>query len=222
MSNNQSGRTYDEEENLPLSRYFNENYFAKQQLFSQAAQISAIHSLKPSRILELGKGNGFVSDFLEKAGYDVTTFDINERLNPDVVGNVLHLREHFQPDSFDLISCSEVLEHMPFEYFETVLSQMQQITHRHVFLTLPRSGRTLLSLSSILKVPRFMPWDFSVWLRWPSTRILKEHHWEIDHADYSAKKNIKRILEKYFILRRFSSEPINPYHQHVILEKRDR
>lgn len=54
-------------------------------------------------------------------GLNVMTADIDPSLDPDFICSVTDLSKTFKPNSFDCILCAEVLEHIPFEYFEIAL-----------------------------------------------------------------------------------------------------
>ena len=212
-----TGRTTECESNLNRSSYYNEHYFEAKQLYSLSAQINCIYNLKPTNILEVGKGNGFVSDFLRKAGYSVTTFDINPSLNPDIIGDVMELDKYFSNDEFSLVTCSEVLEHIPFKNFQKVLAELSNISKEHVFLTLPRCQRTFLDFRFRIKVKGIPLIEKSIFLASSKRRILAEHHWEVDSCKSTRKKEIIKVLEKYFYIKYFRRFELNPYHQFISL-----
>ncbi len=149
------GRSLKDESELKRDFYFNHFYFQFPALSSLCDQISAVYAESPTNILEIGKGNGFVSDFLSKAGFSVTTFDINERLEPDVVGSVTELASCFPHDSFDLVLCAEVLEHIPFDSFETAVTQIAAVSKRRVILTLPRAQSFMFSFTPDISIKCF-------------------------------------------------------------------
>ena len=100
---------------VPIEHYFKKSYDTKARFISYWHQIDEIVQFNPTTILEIGIGNGFVSDYLKKRSYYIKTIDIDERLNPDYIGNVLNLP--FDDNSFQVVSCCEVLEHIPYENF---------------------------------------------------------------------------------------------------------
>jgi protein-L-isoaspartate O-methyltransferase len=62
-------------------------------------KIHEIDKLKPKDILEIGLGDGFVSSFLKRAGYDVTTVDINPALEPDICAPLDQMSNHLRARS---------------------------------------------------------------------------------------------------------------------------
>ena len=223
MTNNRSnkGRAEGEEAKLDRELYFGDSYFADTQLYSLSAQIAQIHKLGAQRILEIGKGNGFVSDFLSKAGHDVTTIDINPNLDPDVVGDIRELNEHFSPGEFDLTVCAEVLEHMPFEYFEGTIEQIALSTRNRAFITIPRCQHILLDFACLIKIPKLRRKLRSLTLTLPKKDIWSGHHWELDSDKKTKKREIRKLLEKHFIVESFERFKLNPYHFFIVLKKRD-
>ncbi len=61
-------RKKDEEESLSKDLYLGPGYFAWPQLISLVHQIIDVHATGARKVLEIGKGTGFVSDYLSKAG----------------------------------------------------------------------------------------------------------------------------------------------------------
>lgn len=178
-------------------------------------QIKEVNNLKPSQILEIGPGNKFVTNYLLSLGYDVKTLDISNNNQPDVIGSVLKLP--FNENNFDLILCSEVLEHLPFNDFTLALSQIRRVTKKYVVLSLPHWG-WLFYLK--LKLPFFK--NIKLFFKLSGFKKHKsggEHFWEIGKREYSLAK-IKRLIkkEKFKIIKDYL-DPDTPYHHFFILEK---
>ncbi len=98
------------------NHYFNESYDSKERFISYWHQINEIINLKPKKVLEIGIGNGFVSKYLKERKVNVLTLDIDKKLNPDIVGSVLDVP--FPDNSFEVIACYEILEHMQYKNFK--------------------------------------------------------------------------------------------------------
>jgi 2-polyprenyl-3-methyl-5-hydroxy-6-metoxy-1,4-benzoquinol methylase len=211
---------FQREKELNKEAYYSEGYFEKYQLFSLSEQINLIYqySTTEAKILEIGKGNGFVSDFFKKAGFIFDTFDINKNLEPDVVGNILELEE-LVVENYDLIACCEVLEHMDFKYFEKSLEQMQKITNKYIVLTLPNCQKNF-GMNLQIRLPKrkvfSLPLFFHTLI---GKNICPEHFWEINYTKETSQKNIENILLKYFTIKDKGYFHTNPYHNFYILEK---
>jgi len=63
-----------------------------------------------------------------------------ESFLPEYVCSVTELTKLFKPNSFDVILCAEVLEHLPFRYFGKALNELHTVTKRFVVQSLPYAG----------------------------------------------------------------------------------
>src|SRR5438132_85589 len=73
------------------------------------------------KILVVGLGQGLDTAILRWAGYEVTTFDIDETFGPDVVGSV-HDLSMFADRQFDVVTASHVVEHIAVPYLDGALA----------------------------------------------------------------------------------------------------
>lgn len=216
-------RTTDEEDTLAKDLYLGPSYFTWTQLASMSQQIIDVHATGARRILEIGKGTGFVSDYLRKAGREVVTFDINPNLEPDVLGSVLELEKHFAAGSFDCVLCAEVLEHLPFSDFRPALGQIEKVCRKSFILTLPRFQRVLVDWQMRLKLPRLHYKTLGVFLAYRSSRkrIYSGHHWEINSDPETRLAHVRRVVGEYFEIRRDHRLRWNPYHHFFHLQTRE-
>lgn len=207
--------------------YFGEDYLSKKRFISYWHQIHEISSRKPQSILEIGIGNGFVSDYLKHIGYNITTIDIDRRLHPDIVGSVLDIP--LQDKSFDLVACFEVLEHIPYDRFTQALSELHRISSNYVLLSMPNCARvypiyfpilkwderkTLIPLprlkQTLIPLPRLKP---------PQHKFNGEHYWEIGKAGYSIENVTKKIKISGFEIVSNYRVFENPSHHFFVLNK---
>lgn len=217
--NSQEQRKRDEEAELPRERYFNDGYFDVKQLASLSQQIVELKNLSPKSVLEIGVGNGFVSGFMQKAGYQMTTFDINPALEPHVVGNICDLEKTFGADAFDSILCAEVLEHLPFDQFSGLLQQLHSVCRSGCIITLPRCDAAWIDFRFALKLPRFDRVELNIQIPRPNAKktIYAGHHWEINSSKETSLVRIRSAMKAYFssvVDYRFMG---NLYHQFFIL-----
>ena len=142
-------------------------------------QIQAIGRSQPARLLEIGSGSGVISWYArERMGVEVVTFDFDNALSPDIVGDVRDLTQYFECDSFDCVCAFQVLEHIPFEDFERALQAMASISSRSVLISLPHWGYPIeLRMQLVRRAWTFaMARKVSPPKRWS---FDGEHHWEI-------------------------------------------
>ncbi|MCK4649611.1 class I SAM-dependent methyltransferase [Candidatus Pacearchaeota archaeon] len=105
-------------------------YIDKQRWMSYYYQLKHVYELKPSSVLEIGAGNNFLKKQLSK---EITykVMDIAKDLNPDVLGGVDNIP--LKNNSFDLVCCFQVLEHLPFNFFEKSLKEIARVSKKKCF-----------------------------------------------------------------------------------------
>lgn len=88
-------------------------------------QIYHVLKLKPRKVLEIGPGDHTVTDFLRRKEIVVKTFDNDEKLFPDYLGDI---REELKIDEqFDLVLASEVFEHMNIKWLEKICENIKKV-----------------------------------------------------------------------------------------------
>jgi len=119
--------------------HYDFSYDTRKRFIGYWHQINEVMNLDPEQVLKIGVGNKTVADQLRKYGVKVVSLDIDKRLNPNIVGDVKKLP--FKSKSFEVITCFEVLEHIPFEYFRDTLKELKRVTKSHIVMSLPDSGK---------------------------------------------------------------------------------
>ncbi|MDY0121147.1 MAG: hypothetical protein RBR54_04320 [Sulfurimonas sp.] len=211
------------EEKLSKNEYFNESYFDKYQLFSLSEQINLIYryskKMTNPKIIEVGKGNGFVSDFFKKAGYNFLTFDINKNLEPDVLGSVLEFSDLIISQADIVVAC-EILEHLPFEMFEKSLEQIAKVTNQYLIITLPEFKK-FFGLNIQFNLPKIARFSVPIYMKYTGNKNLGSgHFWEIDYDKHTRRKHIESIIKKYFTIVDSGKFHTNLYHNYYVLKKR--
>ncbi len=191
--------------------YAKDSYFEITQLQSQVFQLTGIRRFSPKKIIEVGVGSGFTSIFLRRAGYSVTTIDINKNLEPDICCDISEILQKVEAKEYDLAVCCQVLEHLPFDEFEACIERLSKFGN--LYLTLPNYF-SYFGFAGILRIPHIRK-PFSLYLKSPlHTKKLNEsiHYWEIDSDKETRRKSIVKILKKYFNKVDVEIIPTNPYH----------
>ena len=197
---------------------FKSSYDSHGRWNSYWVQIEWILWFKPKTVLEVGPGHGLVSWYLRTVkDLDVTTVDIDPRLKPNIVCSVTELSKHFNEANFDVVLAAEVLEHIPFEYLQTALKEINYVTRQGSVITLPhdcRYMRFLIDSWMFRKTQRLITLDRNK----PHIFGPRHHYWEIGKKGFD-KHKIEEIISKYFkILHSFNIFE-NPYHRVYILYK---
>ncbi|MFH1985712.1 MAG: methyltransferase domain-containing protein [Pseudomonadota bacterium] len=197
--------------------YAGSSYDSKERFISYWYQINEIFLLQPSRLLEIGIGNRFVSRYLKDHNQDITTLDIDYRLMPDVVGSVLSIP--FRDKYFDTVTCCEILEHLPYSEFLNSLREINRVTKKHVILSLPDITTVYRFL---IELPRFRTIKKSI--QHPFHRSAEhifdgQHYWEIGKTGFSYKNILLDIYKADFrILKTYRIWEFM-YHRFFILSK---
>ena len=189
-------------------------YDYKDRWISYWHQIDEVLGLRPKTVLEIGIGNKTVTDYLKKQGLEVKTLDISEELNPDFVADVTKMP--LDNDSFDVILCAEILEHLPFENFEKALLELKRVSKKYLVLSLPHFGPPIKISFKIpfikeIKIAFKIPYH-------PKHQFHGEHYWEIGKRGYSLRR-VRNIIKKHFKIQKEFIPFENQYHHFFILER---
>lgn len=167
---------------VPASRYFRPQYDHQARFLSYWHQINAIWSLMPQSALEIGIGNSLVADYLKQREINILTLDIDANLHPDCAGSVLQMP--FSGETFEVVACYEVLEHLPYEVFPVALSELYRVSSQYVIISVPDHTRAYRfniqipkvgEIKKLIVVPKLSP---------PKHVFNGQHYWEMGKAGY--------------------------------------
>lgn len=92
-------------------------------------------------ILDVGCGNGAFLNSLPN-GYQAVGLDSSQEALKYVKGKAIHgdiAALPFESESFDLVTCLEVLEHLPSGVFEKALSELQRVAKKYIMISVPNN-----------------------------------------------------------------------------------
>lgn len=193
-------------------------YNSKSRFLSYWYQLYHTIEVSPESVLVVGRGSGVTEALiraLTNGRVSSVSLDIDPEKKPDVVGSVTAIP--LEGDSFDVVLCCQVLEHIPFGEFEPALREMHRVSRGRVVLSLPH-GRQYFRMS--LKLPRLR--DMTIILKNPFTKrnwTTGRHLWEISRGVSLAE--VRAAIEKagFRIEKTFLNE-MNCKHRFFILDKR--
>ncbi|MBE9126706.1 MULTISPECIES: class I SAM-dependent methyltransferase [unclassified Coleofasciculus] len=197
-----------------------DEYLSKRRMISYYNQVRIIRSLgkEVKTILEIGIYNSLMSVLLTRNGYKVTTADANPELKPDIL---LDLQADFDipKETFDAIVLFQVLEHIPYEYFEKNLIKLADATKRFIVISIPCS--TVFFSSQFHTSFALTPRHFLIQLPkfWSSQPWTDEHYWEMGLKGYPKKRIVSSIKNVGLLIKREFQDPYHPYHYFFVLEK---
>ncbi|MCF7914752.1 MAG: class I SAM-dependent methyltransferase [Spirochaetaceae bacterium] len=198
-------------------------YVNRRRWNSYYSQIEEILSFSPGSVLEVGVGAGILGTILKQIGLHYESLDIDSKIEPDHIGSVLELP--FIDNSYDVVACFQVLEHMEYQYFSQALSELYRVAKGAVVLSLPDAKRVwpyYLKLPKVGEVKFLMP---KPRLRTPTHKFNGQHYWVVNKKGYSSKKienTINNVGEKYgFALNRSYRLWENPNHRFFIAGKKE-
>ncbi len=201
--------------------FFLEKYDHLERFISYYYQVSLVRELKPESVLEVGIGSMVVSEYLKRAGIEITTCDIDSKLKPDKVGDIRNLP--FKDEAFDMVLAFQILEHLPFSDFEKALKEIRRVSRKFIVISLPYRHTCF---EAVVKVPfvrtifkkPFLDFCLRIPLVFYNEKRLGKHQWEMGLRRYSLKK-IKKHLSKYFKIIKEVRPVLDSYHHFFVLEK---
>jgi ubiquinone/menaquinone biosynthesis C-methylase UbiE len=203
---------------MSQSHYYSPSYCTPARMASFGYQIQEACKTAPESVLEIGIGSGVVTSALRRIVKKVVTLDIDPQLAPDICGSALDLP--FCNNSFDTILCCEVLEHLPFNCFRPVLSELRRVCRRHVVISLPDVTRYYMIR---IKLPR-LSLDKSLSFPYgpPSEPVPGiEHFWEIGRVHYPLSLIEDEMKRSFLDIGHTFRVPENYYHRIFVLSKID-
>lgn len=208
-------------------KFINKNFYDHRarwiHYFNQIRRVASLKrdytNGKEFSVLEVGSGHGVVTNYLKTCGISIQTLDNDPRNKPDICCSVVDIDTHVPPESFDLVIACEILEHLPFQSFASILRKMKDVTRQFVFISVPDSRRILFQ--SRIKLPMIKK-QFLCSLRIPGPIMKvgkKGHQWELGRRGYPRSRVIREIEKSGLRVMSHYSHIDTPQNYYFVLSK---
>lgn len=146
-----------------------------------------------SSVLEVGCGDGRVINSLINKYPDICGLDIsNEALKqvkaPKIKGNLEKLP--FLDDSYDIVVCCEVLEHLPYNIYEKALKEIERVAKDYILISVPNNENLN---NRMIKCPE-CGCSFHMWRH---LRSFNEKKLETLFENFKINKSKKKLLDQF-------------------------
>lgn len=174
-------------------------------------------------ILVVGPAQGLDVQILRWRGYEVVTFDIDDKFEPDVVGSI-HDLSAFGDKRFDAAVISHVLEHLAEPYLDPALREISRVS-RHSLIYLPvhgahlqlraRSNVQALDISFIVDIFNYLKGTDGHTPRY----MDGQHYWEVGMKGFRVRDLMKRMRRYFDVLDSYRNRDWLPSYNFVLRSK---
>jgi SAM-dependent methyltransferase len=123
------------EPQVAAEHYSERAYNSKERICSYWHQVDEVLGLGARSALEVGPGAGIVTDWLRRAGIEVTTLDMDPAVAAKLEGSVTAVP--LGDAAVDAALCCQVLEHLPFDQVEAALAELGRVVRLGVVISVP-------------------------------------------------------------------------------------
>lgn len=202
--------------------YYKNNYDTLQRFISYYYQTNLTIRLNPKSILEIGIGNGTTLNYLRSNGYNIKSCDFDSNLKPDYCDDIRELS--CEDETFDLVIACEVLEHIPWKDFNKAISELFRVSKKNVIISIPYFSMNfelaiIIPMINTIFRKSILNIFFRIPYFHPTKNLFEQHYWEIGRKG-SLLGDVRRNLQKYFIIKEEIRPILNPKHYFFVLEKR--
>lgn len=197
--------------------YIFDNYTNEKRWMSYYHQIREVLISHPDTCLIIGVGDGIVPAIIRHYGITVDTFDYEEKMSPTYCGDIKAIGS-LVSQQYDCVVCCQVLEHIEFIHFTSVIKQLHSICKKRLILSLPEH---MLLFSLCVYIPRlkYHAMNLIIPRFWKKKiKMDGQHYWEVGIKGKS-KKYIKSLLNRYFNVINDYNAIGNLYNWFVIADK---
>jgi len=123
--------------------YEQSSFWSKNPKGDELKRVNKIISLVPKdvkTILDVGCGNGVVINRLQNKGFNCTGIDTSKEALKHVKckRKIMYCNAlNFRCNSFNLVICAEVLEHLQEGIYENTIKEIERVSNKYILITAP-------------------------------------------------------------------------------------
>lgn len=194
--------------------YAFEKYMSVERWISIWHQVNSIIKLDVKNVLEIGGGGGLLKNIMKTYGVNVKVIDIDPALNPDYL---LDVRDaNFDKEQFDLCVAFQVLEHMEYKNFKSILREMKRVSKKGCIISLPDSERIWPITAHVPRIGRKTLKIKKPFHKREDAVFDGEHYWEINKKGYDLEKIMVDLNEIFSSVETWRVDE-NPYHRFFLI-----
>ncbi len=111
-----------------------------EEFMKKARLIKALIPQDVKTILDVGCGDGSLTNYLIDEQYSLMAFDrsqiaLSHVKTKRILGNICTIS--FKDNSFDMVICSQVLEHLPNDTLQKAVSELSRIASKYLIISVP-------------------------------------------------------------------------------------
>lgn len=196
--------------------HYGHSYRSRDRWLSYFYQLALVRTLAPASVLEVGPGEGVVTENLRRDGVRVVTCDIAEDLHPDVVGSITALP--CKDGEFELALAAEVLEHIQWRDVPQALRELRRVSKARVVISLPHPG-WVFSLSLKLPLLPYLNLFLQIPFFWQEHTFNGEHYWELGKKGYPVRRFVVAARAAGLELVKTEKHIDDPVHRLFVFKK---
>ena len=162
-------------------------------LYWHQASLVQRHIDKQQKLIEVGPGTGFLSNYLNSRGWKCKTIDIDPEKKPDYVAELTSV--DFASLGVNSVLAFEVFEHLPFPLFEKVIRHLSEAGVKKILFSVPWGIKQIAELHLQLPKIKTISLHASIQKRKIKTPT---HFWELGRR-ITTKETVLNGKEKGFI-----------------------
>ena len=192
-------------------------YLNPKRMAAVGYQFRLLHQYFPEAVvLEVGVGAGLTTQILRQLGHHVETIDVDEKLQPDIVGSITDLPVEDQ--AYNAFLCCQVLEHLPWDDLDTALHELARVVSEGGVISVPSNKPTWLLLKHDSKSSGTRRITLGSRRNKPMKVTDGQHYWELESNRTT--EDFRKKVRAAGLLIEEELQPVEyMYHQFFVVRK---